>query len=207
MAEQTKAIKMTLAELIYIAEQLGATELFGIPDPYYGLNMSERRVLKNRTECLLEEKGILVRGFEKSELKRADSITLIKTCIFCDKFAGFDYLVGGEQKSILYYLKEDSAVRIENIGNVVDLKRILPKEIIAEIKAVLLSENNDGVFSFSVTYFTINAVEHITVEKDEEKYVKISIDKDNGNVVRTEIETEELIRELQHIGNFIDMEV
>ena len=89
----------------------------------------------------------------------------------------------------------------------VDLKRILPKEIIAEIKAVLLSENNDGIFSFSVTYFTINAVENITVEKDEEKYVKISIDKDNGNVARTEIETEELIRELQHIGNFIDMEV
>ena len=98
-------ITLTMTEFIYIAEILGATELFGISDPYFGLSASEKRIVKNEAECSLEEKGLLIPGFGKSELKESDVKELVKTCIFCDGLAVLDYIVGGEQKSILYYIK------------------------------------------------------------------------------------------------------
>ncbi|MGN0736081.1 MAG: hypothetical protein ACI4LP_09785 [Anaerovoracaceae bacterium] len=205
MTEDNKTLTMT--EFIYIAEILGATELFGISDPYYGLSASEKRIVKNEAECSLEEKGLLIRGFGKSELKESDVKELVKTCIFCDRLAVLDYIVGGEQKSILYYIKDSIAVRVENMGEPLCLKRTLPKRITSEIEDILMSENSIGIFSFSATNFAANVVENITVEKEDDKYVKLSLDNISGNVLRTALSMEELINELHHIEMLIDMEV
>lgn len=200
-------ITLTMTEFIYIAEILGATELFGISDPYFGLSPSEKRIVKNEAECSLEEKGLLIRGFGKSELKESDVKELVKTCIFCDGLAVLDYIVGGEQKSILYYIKDSIAVRVENMGEPLCMKHTLPKRITSEIEGILMSENITGIFSFSATNFIANVVENITVEKNDDKYVKISLDNISENVLRTALSMEELINQLHRIGMLIDMEV
>lgn len=200
-------ITLTMTEFIYIAEILGATELFGISDPYYCLSVSEKRAVKNEAECSLEEKGLLIRGFGKSELKESCVKELAKACTFCDGLAVLDYIVGGKQKSILYYIKGSIAVRLENMGETLCLKRTLPKRITFEIEDILRAENSSGIFSFSATNFIANVVENITVEKNDDKYVKISLDNISENVLRTALSMEELINELHRIGMLIDMEV
>ena len=200
-------ITLTLTEFIYIAEFLGATELFGISDPYFGLSPSEKRIVKNEAECSLEEKGLLIRGFGKSELKESDVKELVKTCIFCDGLAVLDYIVGREQKSILYYIKGIKAVRLENMGETTCLKCTLPKRITSEIEDIFMSGNSNGIFSFSATNFIANVVKNITLEKYDDKYVKISLDNTSENVLEMELSMEELINELHHIEMLIDMEV
>lgn len=97
-------IQINAQELLYLSSQFGATEFFGIADPFMEMSSEEIRDAIAKAQISLDEKGFVQMDFDGS-LRVMEAADIVKVCALCDAYLSAEFLVGGKtSRQILYFL-------------------------------------------------------------------------------------------------------
>jgi len=128
-------------ELLYIAVCLGATEVFGIEDAYYGMNETEIKTIIINLQTALEERKYATIYFD-GRFEIADNVrTAMETVAKCEKLVVVNDVD-------IYYSKNEKIINLQKSGKAYALL-----EIPNLTDAVLSSWSGESSFCVSVTKF------------------------------------------------------
>ena len=97
-------IFVSAQELMYLAAELGASEFFGLSDPFMGMTHEEIRSVIEEARLSLDQKGYAQMDFS-GEFKIGDvAAALMKTCALCGGYISMDRLCYRESSRLLVYL-------------------------------------------------------------------------------------------------------
>jgi hypothetical protein len=98
------SLTLTAQELFYLAAHLGAQTLFGLPDPFFGMEEDEIARELVAIQLALTKKSYATMGFDDAFALKEGVSRLVEVCAHCDRYltADFDF-PDGRQTSLLYY--------------------------------------------------------------------------------------------------------
>ena len=114
-------ISITLKELAYLAAELGAKELFGIRDPYYGMTAEEIHRGKASLQTALDQKGIVEMDFSGKSTITEKAKQLVSVCAFCDAYVVSDARGGEAEQLFTAYCRGGHWVLLEHGAETSDL--------------------------------------------------------------------------------------
>ncbi len=125
-------------EIMCIAANLGATELYGIPDGFNGVSKASLSKEVMKVQSSLESKGYLTEDFDGNSSLEDRVVALVAVCAGCEKFIAIDKQVKKqEQEGILFYVKGTDVVKAIKKGEEYALEKFDASYLSEEIKKIL----------------------------------------------------------------------
>lgn len=109
-------IEITPRELMYIASGLGATEFFGLPDPFMGMTPEEIRSAVEEARLSLDRRGYAEMDFSGDFHIGSAAGALVRVCAFCSRCVSVDRVHAGDGGRLLLYLLDGDMVAIFQEG-------------------------------------------------------------------------------------------
>lgn len=125
-------------EIMCIAANLGATELYGIPDGFNGVTKASLSKEVMKVQSSLESKGYLTEDFDGNSSLDDKIVALVSVCAGCEKFIAIDKQIKKqEQEGILFYVKDTEVVKATKNGEEYKLEKFDASYLSEEIKKIL----------------------------------------------------------------------
>lgn len=148
---------LTATEILCIAANLGATELYGIPDAFKGIGKTALQMEILKIQSSLEKKGYLSENFD-GDIKLDDKIAdVIYICAYCDKFISIDkQLKNKAQEGFIYYIKGSNAIKATKLQDKEYKFKSMDASLIkSDIQELFIwsesNDNNDENFTISTS--------------------------------------------------------
>lgn len=153
-------LELNPKELVYLASVLGATEFFGLKDPFYGMSRSEITTAISNVQMQLNERGIIEMDFTGRISVAGKVKNLVYDCAFCDAYALGEYQQEQATEQFTVYCKGNNMILLRmseekvqlNICDVADILRLLSslvKKNFSENTHIQVERCN---FSYDVVY-------------------------------------------------------
>lgn len=122
-------------ELLFLSARLGASNFYGVPDPFFGMTRDEVVGGIAQIQLQLEEKQIVSLGFDGTVDIDHNAAEIISTCALCDKYISVEAISEGRllPKKSFYIRGAESAELFQEKG----LMTLQPVSVNAFENAVL----------------------------------------------------------------------
>lgn len=185
-------------EIMCIAANLGATELYGIPDGFGGIPKAALSKEVIKVQASLEAKGYLTEDFDGNSELDGRILELIAVCAYCEKFIAIDRQVKKHnQEGILFYVKGTKVVRAEKAGENYKLTDFDASFLNAEIKNMLQWEKSSDTDKVDCTVTTKVLEKAKTLKKrkandaGKKELINAGMDKVSAEVILNGLNDEE----------------
>lgn len=137
-------MQMNAQELLYLSSQLGATEFFGIADPFMGMSPEEIRGAIAKAQISLDEKGLVQMNFDGSFQITEAAADIARVCALCDAYLSAEFVIGGRaSRQILYFLGREMVLLLPG-GDSLLLRRCGLDGAIESVRAVMAKSEIHG---------------------------------------------------------------
>lgn len=154
------AIVLSPKELVVLSSKMGATNLYGIQDPFRGMTKTEILAEVPKILLQLEKKGLASLGFDNAFALTSQCEELIQTCVFCNQYITIDSISSGiVQPKTLFYFRNSEVVILTNFDNGMELRKITGDEVGNQIIASTFSHCVDTAKEDSCTILAQSILE------------------------------------------------
>jgi hypothetical protein len=106
-------IRVTGAELLFVAAALGGKSFYGIQDPFWAMDSREIILKQSEAKLSLEKKGYVSLGFDDSVVFESLLEEIVRHCTFCEQYLMLDTIYSGfQQPSTIYYFRHNKAAQL-----------------------------------------------------------------------------------------------
>lgn len=131
-------------ELLLLSSQIGASNFYGIADPFFGMTKDEVWGEIPQLQQKLEDRGLVSFGFDGTVEIRKDVQEAISTCALCEKYITVDAIVKGSvfPRTVLYR-RGDHAVELTQKPGEVSLVDTAEGDFVYSVMSKLFSDCGD----------------------------------------------------------------
>lgn len=166
---------LTDKELLVLAVMLGANNLYGMKDPFRGMNQREIWAEIPTVQLELEKKGYISLGFD-NDIKIVPEVQdLLSICIHCDKYLIFDSIVDGklQDKNVLFFLHNVKCVLMKQNASNWELQDSELSEFITELQNKILINCEDFSGTDEKVLITQSDLERAAQQSDDRQALEM----------------------------------
>lgn len=142
-------LRLSSKEIIFLSAIVGASEIQGIPDGFYGMDKFEIKKELLKLQDLLESKNYATSDFYGNFNPDEKVLDIIQICSLCDKYIVIDKVSFNEKPiKLAFYFKGNKSIKSVQVEEEYELSYINSSEVFDLISgSITWISNNDLNFS------------------------------------------------------------
>lgn len=153
-------LELNPKELVYLASILGATEFFGLKDPFYGMSRNEIAAAISMAQQQLSERGIMEMDFTGSISVTEKAKSIVYDCAFCNAYVLGEYQKEKTTEQFIVYFKESNMILLRFFGEKIQLDTCSVTDVLDIVSELIEhgQSENDTIAQKEYYRFSYNLV-------------------------------------------------